>query len=383
MQVNSVLLDELASALVKAGYFPNKRDFDALVKSINGNVASRNAASAFSISTFVRGLCARQGRVINESSKATDLAYTDKTIVEVQQKALDTQSTPGSFLVPTIQADAIIQILQASAVLRVSGATVWPMAGIQKLNIPTETATPNVEFLSDNTAQTPSDPGIGQVSLNLKRRRSLTAIPNALLRVSVPQVDAIVTALIAKAFAKNEDLAMFGASQLSGGPVNLLGASGTTSVNQIGSTLSFDDLTATMAASAQAEAVGPFAWYMSPNTFFEKVLGLKDSQGRPLITTANPVTSGSVAGEVTRFKMFGEDVYVTPRIPNTLGASSNASYICRANPEYFHIGDSGGVEVAVSLDRFFDQDQVAIRATHGLDYAFGPAAGIVILNNVK
>lgn len=382
MQVNSVLLDELASSLVKAGYFPTKADFDKLVKSINGSVASRNAANAFSISQFVRGLAARQGKILNERTKAADLQFVDRTIEEVS-KALDTQNTPGSFLVPTIQADAIIAILQAAAVLRVSGATVWPMAGIQKLNIPTETATPTVEFLGDNTAQTPSDPGLGQVPLNLKRRRSLTAIPNALLRVSVPQVDSIITALIAKAFAKNEDTAFFGASQLSGGPLNLLGAAGTTSVNQAGATLAFDDLTAVMAASAEAEAVGPFAWYMSPSIFFGKVLGLKDNNGRPLITDANPIVSGNVAGEVIRFKMFGEDVFVTPRIPNTLGASSNESYICRANPAYFHVGDSGGVEVAVSLDRFFDQDQIAIRATHGLDYGYGPAAGIVVLQNVK
>lgn len=176
---------------------------------------------------------------------------------------------------------------------------------------------------------------------------------------------------------------MFGASQLSGGPLNLLGAAGTTSVNQAGATLAFDDLTAVMAASAEAEASGPFAWYMSPSIFFNRVMGLKDSNQRPLITTANPIVSGNVNGEVIRFKMFGEDVFVTPRIPNTLGASSNESYICRANPAYFHIGDSGSVEIAVSLDRFFDADQVAIRGVHGIDYGFGPAAGIVVLQNVK
>ena len=382
MQVNSVLLDELASSLVKAGYFPTKADFDRLVKSVSNGSVARNAASSFSISTFVRGLCARQGKILNERTKAADLQFVDRTIEEVS-KALDTQNTPGSFLVPTIQADAIIQILQAAAVLRASGAMVWPMANIQKLDIPTETATPTVEFLGDNTAQTPSDPGLGQVPLNLKRRRSLTAIPNALLRVSVPQVDSIITALIAKAFAKNEDTAFFGASQLSGGPLNLLSASGTTSVNQAGATLSFDDLTAVIAASAEAEAVGPFAWYMSPSIFFSRVMGLKDNNQRPLITDANPIVSGNVNGEVVRFKMFGEDVFVTPRIPNTLGASSNESYILRTNPSYLHIGDSGSVEVAVSLDRFFDADQVAIRGVHGIDYGFGPAAGIVILNNVK
>lgn len=375
MELNSELMDAVAQALTKAGYFANKSDFDKLAKQVLNDKKSLEAAEKFSITKAIRGECAKLGRVLNQATKAEDMEYAQRTLVP--------DSGQGANLVPTIQADAIIAILQAAAVLRASGATVWPMANIEKLNIPSETAVPTVSYGAVGASITPSDPGIGQVALSLKSRQALTQIPNELLRVSVPAVDAIVTRLIGKAFAKHEDTAFFGASQLSGGPVNLLGASGITTINQAGSTLAFSDLLAVMAQSAQAEAVGPFVWFMSPQIFFERVLGLADSQNRPLITTANPITDGKVGSEVTHFKMFGEDVYVTPRIPNTLGASSNQSYICRTNPEYLHIGDSGTIGMAVSTEFYFDRNSIAVRGVHRHDFGYGPAAGIVVLENVK
>lgn len=377
MSVNQVLLDEVAQALVKAGYFVSKAEFDKSISSIlKDQNAGKTNFGGFSISRAIRGLVARTGHAISEATRVADLEYAQKTLVP--------DSGQGANLVPTIQADAIIGILQAAAVLRASGAMVWPMANIEKLDIPSETATPTVSYNAVGSSVAPTDPGIGQVSLALKSRQSLTQIPNELLRVSVPAVDAIVTRLVGKAFAKHEDLAFFGASQLAGGPVNLLGQSGFSTINQIGSTLAFADLLAVIAESAAVEASGPFVWFMSPTIFFNRILGMTDNQNRPLITTANPITSGDVKDaslQVTQ--MFGEKVFLTPRIPTTLGASSNDSYIVRTNPEYINIGDSGAVAIAVSTEFYFDKNSIAVRGVHRHDFAIGPAAGVVVLQNVK
>ena len=376
--MNTQLLDEVAQALVKAGYFVSKAEFDKSISSIlkDQNAGKTQNFGGFSISRAIRGLVARTGNAINESTRVADLEYAQRTLVP--------DSGQGANLVPTIQADAIIGILQAAAVLRASGAMVWPMANIEKLTIPTETANPTVSYGAVGTSITPSDPGIGQVSLALKSRQALTQIPNELLRVSVPAVDAIVTRLIGKAFAKHEDTAFFGASQLSGGPVNLLGQSGFSTLNQAGATLAFADLLAVIAESAAVEASGPFVWFMSPSIFFNRVLGMVDSNQRPLITTANPISSGDVRDASQQVAtMFGEKVFLTPRIPLTLGASSNESYIVRTNPEYLHVGDSGAVAIAVSTEFYFDKNSIAVRGVHRHDFALGPAAGVVVLENVK
>lgn len=387
MEFNSEMLTKLANEISKLGIFATQGSVDKFMADVVAEgakaLASKDAPEKFSFSRALRGLSAQAGRSINDATKAADIAYVEKTLV--------TTATPGSYLVPTIQADAIVEILGRGGVVRASGATIWPMASIQKLNIPTETAEPTVEYLTQTTQQNPSDPNLGQIALDLKERRALVALPNNLLRVSVPAVDAIVTKLLGKAFAKSEDLAFF--QGIAGGPTSITSQAGTTVISQIGASLAYADLLAVLAASAGAEAEGPFAWYMHPTTFFSKILGLKDSNGRPIVTGYNGVlndtesnvgfvaeTAGA-AGPV-QYALMGHPVYLSVRIPQHVGSGSATSYILFANPSYFHIGDSGSVEIAVSGERFFDLNQIAIRAVGRHDFGVGPAAGIVILNNV-
>jgi len=127
----------------------------------------------------------RQNRV--EASRDEDISYARKTLL--------TGTTPGSYLVPTIQADQIIQLLTSANAFRQAGARIWPMANIQKLNVPIATAAPTIVWGDSSgtgpggqgVTLTPSDLNAGQVSFDLKSQKSLTAIPNELwLSVSQP-----------------------------------------------------------------------------------------------------------------------------------------------------------------------------------------------------
>lgn len=386
--MNNEMLTKLVNEISKMSIFATTHEMNKFMADVKGqsdrsrDFNANNQKTGTGITQFIRGVAAMSGRTIAPESAKAD--------IEFVQKTLTTSATPGSYLVPTIQADAIVEILGKGGVLRASGATIWPMASIQKLNIPTETAEPTVEYLSQTTAQNPSDPNLGQIALDLKERRALVALPNNLLRVSVPAIDGIVTRLLGKAFAKSEDLCFF--QGIAGGPLAITAQPGTTSIAQIGASLAYADLLAVVGAAAGVEAEGPFAWYMHPGTFFSKILGLRDSNGRPIVTGYNDLLNQSndafVAGSagaagMIKYVLMGHPVFLSTRIPQHVGSGSASSYILFSNPSYFHIGDSGSIEIAVSGERFFDQNQTAIRAVGRHDFGVGPAAGVVILTDVR
>jgi HK97 family phage major capsid protein len=383
MQLNPEVLGKLTQILSDS--FATKSELDAAVARLTGRTGYSNTGnSEHSLSRMIRGLLARQGHIVNETEREADLSYV--------QRALATTSTPGSYLVPTIQANDIIQILTTNGVFRAIGPRTWPMTGIQKLTIPTAMGLPTVQYLGQNTAQTAADPNLGQVSFDLKTARALTQVPLELLRVSVPAMDSVLTELLGIAFAESEDLTVFGSAQQTNGPMNLTGAS----VTQVmvggspnGGNLAYGDLLNVLKTAAANKAKPPYVWVMSPRTFWQRVAGLVDNQSRPIFL---PGYAGLQASQDLNpgvaspsGKLFGWPVYVTPFISETEtnGSGTNQSHIVFCNPKYCHLAEDTGLQIQVSLERYFESNQAGIRGVHQIDTAFAPAAGIVTLCGVN
>lgn len=374
MQFNGEVLRQLSIALKDSG-FATVTDLDKAVAQLIRRHASATP-SEFSISTLIRGLSAQQGRVINSATREADINYTTK--------ALATTGTPGSYLVPTIQANEIIGYLSTNGIARAAGARIWPMNGLQKLTVPTATGLPTVQYLGQNSTDTATDPNLGQVSFDLKTRRSLVVFPNELLASSVPGIDSIITALISIGLAEHEDNSFFATSTVSGGPTALMSAASISTLNTGGSAnggnLAYSDLTGMLAKVAAVKAKPPFVWICSPRTFWTRIVGLLDTTSRPIFI---PGTNG--LGAEIQPKLFGYPVFVTPFIPENeaLGSGTNQSHMIFCNPKYLHIADGAGVQIAVSLDRYFELNQVGIRATHQHDFGYAPAAGICVLKGIN
>ena len=354
-------------------YFPSKQEFDAQFAEIKKRIeAKAKNPERFEITRAIRGVCAMRGLKLNPDTVEEDLNYLSK--------ALETGATPGSYLVPTIQASEIIAMLTDAGVLRRMGPRIWPMANVQFMNIPTATATPTVEWLGQNTAQSASDPTFGQVPLSLKTARALIAIPNELLAVSNPAVDAAVTELVAIGFATKEDSAFFETTTQTGGPTAVYAAGTTTLLvgsSANGGDLAYSDIVNTLGTAYTYKASPPFVWACHPRTFFNRILGLIDLVSRPVVVADATAPFG--------FRLFGYPVFISSAIPvnQTNGSGTAQSYLLLANPSYIHVGDSGGLELAFSDQRYFDVNQTAIRGMRRLDYGYGPAAGIVILKGIN
>ena len=151
--------------------------------------------------------------------------------------------------------------------------------------------------------------------------------------------------------------------------------------NANGGNLLYGDITAVLAKAAAVKAKGPFAWAMSPRTFYTRVLGMMDAQSRPL---AIPSMVAGLAGAVN-YNLMGWPVFVTWTISETeaVGSGTNQSHILFTNPKYMHIAQDGNIEMAVSTERYFDAAQTAVRAVQHEDFGFAPAQGLVTLQGVN
>jgi HK97 family phage major capsid protein len=379
VEISAEVLKTVAQVLQETYGFATKTELDKAVADVLKRTHERGSRGpAFSMSQMIRGLRALKSDPIVASTAEEDVKYV---------RALQTSTTPGSYLVPTFQSESIIAALAQRSVLRAAGARVWPMAGMQKLTVPTSLASPTFVWRAQNSVQTPSDPNLGQVSFDLKEQMALVAVPNSLLRASVPAFDEVLAQLFAQGAGQSEDAAFMATSNVSGGPPCIYAFSGVTTVNANnnsanGGTLLYTDLLAVMQKAAENKAVGPFCFIMSPRSWFSRILGMLDTSSRPLAVP----TGVSGLGPAIGYNLFGYPVFITANISNTeaVGSGTNQSHIVFANPSYLHIAqDAGGIEIATSVERFFDADQTAVRCVSRIDFSVAPAAGVVVLAGIN
>jgi HK97 family phage major capsid protein len=385
MEFNEEVLNVVSGVLQEKYGFATTSQLDKAVTEIMRRTIENKTrnGNTFSISTMIRGLRAMRGEPIKAETAESDVAYV---------KALTTGSTPGSYVVPTVQSQEIIEYLTLGGVARSSGVRIWDMNGIQKMNVVSALATPTWVWMAQNSVQTPTDPNLGQLAFDLKERRCLVAVPNQLLAVSVPGFDTLLSQLIGAGAAEHEDNTLFATSTVSGGFTALQSAANISSINTgnsgNGGNLAFTDVLAVLAKASAVKAKGPFVWYASPRTFWQRVYGMIDTQSRPLFIptlTQGLVQGAAGVGQMPVGNLMGYPVYVTPELSETqaLGSGTNQATLIFTNPKYIHIAQDGNISIAYSTERFFDANQTAIRAVQEEDAGYAPPAGIVVLKGIN
>lgn len=387
MTLSPEVLKALCEVLTKEYGLATVSQLDAAVLRILEKTKEREQKGKcnFSLSTMIRGMRVQRGESLNSNTADADVSYL---------KALTTGTSPGSYLVPTIQADEIIQFLETGGIARSAGVRVWPMGGIQKMNIPTALGAPTWVWMAQNSIQTPTDPNLGQVSFDLKERRALIAIPNQLIQTSVPAFDVLLAELLGVSAAAHEDTALFATTTVAGGPTALMSAAGITIINAGGNNvnggnLTFSDILAVLANASAKKAKGPFVWFASPRTFYSRLMGMLDLSSRPIYvpTMTSGLYDGPKVGSVVTpvGMLMGYPVFVTPYIleNETVGSGSSQSHLIFTNSSYIHIGQDSAIEIAVSLERYFDAAQTAVRGIQHEDFGFAPPQGITVLAGIN
>jgi HK97 family phage major capsid protein len=330
----------------------------------------------FSFARAIRGMCAIKHNPLIVDSAETDAEYT---------RALQAGTTPGSYLVPVAQADAVISQLSQLAVARSAGARIFPCAGIEFLNVPAAIAgTPSFVWLAMNSRQAPTDPNLAQITFTLRLAQALILLPVQLFRDALPQWNAILEDSFALGCAEAEDQAMWASSTLSvDAPKALMSQAGLTVLNAAGGAasggaLAYGDLLAVLKAAVDAKVRPPFAWFMNPRTWL-RILSINDTASRPIITPG-PEGVGMQCGH-----LLGWPVFLTSSIPvnEAVSSGTNQSHIVFTNPRNISIAESGEVTLEASTDFALDSAQVAVRVGRKVDFGYQPSAGLIVLQGVN
>ena len=331
----------------------------------------------FSYARAVNGLLAMKHSAINAENAEEDAQYV--------ARAMTTGTTPGSYLIPTIQADAINSQLAQLSSCRAAGARVWPMRGIQDLNVPAAVAgSPSFIWMAQNSRQTPSDPNAAQLAFDLKLSQALILLPINLFRAAVPQWDVILEDCFALGAAEAEDAAIHASSTVTNGPLALMSQSGLTTLNASnsanGGNLLYSDLLACLQKMFDLKVRPPYSWFANGRSVI-RALSLYDTTSRPVWLPLAAESEGPQIGH-----LLGWPLYATASISTTeaVGSGSGQSHLILTNAKNcIHIADGGDVSLEASTDFALDSADITLRVGHRISTAFQPAAGICVLQGIN
>jgi HK97 family phage major capsid protein len=335
----------------------------------------------FSFVKAIRGIFAmRRNPIVMETAQEDG---------EYAARALSTSAQPGQYLVPQVQANAIVSQLAQLATARAAGAKIWPMKGIQDLNVPAWIAgSPSFVWMAQNSRQTPTDPNLAQLAFDLKLSQALLLLPIQLFRTALPQWDILLEDALALGASEAEDQALHASSTLANAPTALMAQAGITVINAAnnnasGGNLLYGDLLALLQKIVDLKVRPPLAWFLNGRTLI-RIMSLTDSQSRPLLIPTNSTLAEGV-GPLVSYSLLGWPVYVSASISVTesVGSGSNQSHAILTNPKALHVAESGEVTLEASQDFALESADVAVRIGHRLSFAYQPAAGICVLQGIN
>jgi HK97 family phage major capsid protein len=266
--------------------------------------------------------------------------------------------TAGGYTVPEVLSRSIIDKREAVGISRQT-AMVQPMIS-DVLVLPKLVSGPSVSYVGEASAITPVDQVWGQIRLTTRKRAVLVKISNELLSDSVVNLSEYVASRAAFELAKQEDREYVlgdGTSTYGNvaGLLNKLGSAGVTdaaSGHDSWATIDLADLTAAM-GTLPSDYGDNTAWICSPQFYYSVMLRLLAGAG------GNDIVMLEAGGSV-RPTFLGRKVYLSSAMP-TSSAASTVSVLYGVFDQAVAIGDRVAIAVAISADKYFDEDCTGIR----------------------
>ena len=273
--------------------------------------------------------------------------------------ATEGTNSAGGFLVPDPVSAAIINVRALSGVSR-KICRIVPMTS-DTLSIPKKTGTVTVDYPSEGAAITADDQTWAQVALTAVRRACLSKVSQDLVDDAVIPVIDDLASEIGSDLAVQEDNELINGdgSGTYGGETGLKSAATRTQAAGSGwSAVTLSDLTETMGLlGAKYWSYGP-SWVCSAGFYHAVMLKLLSAAG------GNTITS---IGEGGNQMFLGYPVHLTDQMPAATGGDTQVLF--GSFSKAVIIGDRAGVRVQTSSERYFDEDNLAVRATVRYDIA--------------
>ncbi|GAA3829050.1 phage major capsid protein [Streptomyces chiangmaiensis] len=296
--------------------------------------------------------------------------------LQTEQRAV---GTLGAFI-PVQYANTYFDLLRKRTAVLDAGPVILPVQGAGSVKVPKVTSAVTIAGLAENTAITPADPSLSDITLDPKKFAAMTLIAREAIEDSQPELRQVVANSLLRDMAVELDRQLVtgdGTGQNLRGLRNTTGATAGPSTGTNGGALTFAFLADTMAAYDGAN-LDPdrSAWIMHSRTW-SSVRKLVDSQQRPIVSI-DP-TQG------VRPTLWGRPVYISNSlsITETTGTSTDCSSIILADMSQVVVAVARQVELQVDESFAFNADQVAVRVTCRYDIGVPQPTAVVLTTGVR
>lgn len=279
---------------------------------------------------------------------------------EDYHRALADGSSPGSTYINAQLLPAIYSTIAEYGIWR--GFDVIPVSTSSAKMI-VDSTDPTMDWTAENTASTEASYTGANVTAAIGKMLGWIQVSNELLADSEIDVSGHVLRKFANATAYRLDFACTsadgGSDATDGGFTGFLGGGGTAAVAASGNvsvaTLDYEDILATMLAVDPAVLSRPTArWWIHPQMLV-RLMGLKDSNGRPIFLPATDAPSFGAFGSICGFP-----VVLTHAAPNTDGTSKKIAAFGDAMGQAVCLRND--FEFAASDQAKFTEDSTVFRA---------------------
>lgn len=274
-------------------------------------------------------------------------------------------NSKGGYLVPDETANTIIRLVEEFGVFRQNVGTVFPLP-FGSLRVPKRNGGVTVYHPGENDSITASDLSFSMVELFAKKAAAMTVISSELQENALPILADHLVTEFAYGFAYDEDNAGFNGdgTQAFNRIVGLKNALAAGAIAQAGSgQTSFGALTLAsfhnVIAKTKRYPNAQNRWYINSAGYAASMERLKAAGGG---NSMMDLAEGSDA------MFLGYPVVFSQALPSELGTNSSAKVA------YFGdlslacaMGDARSIEIASSTDRYFENDQIAVKATQRYD----------------
>lgn len=316
------------------------------------------AASDFRIGRLLRGMV----------TKSWEGCKFERDVVEKAAGSFSgVNDQAGGYLVPAERSQEVINYLSPSFAVRALGPDIVPMAS-GTLELPKDNGGITSSYAGENSTQTAQKGALGMVKLTARKLITLAAIPNELIMDSSPAAEAVIRKMLTRAMGlKETEAALLGAGGVS--PVGLINWAGITTATPVAaSSLTYDNLIDLMGAVEEADGI-PTGFVFTPSIakYLRKIKSATD--GHYVYTEG---TFGKMA------TLFDLPASKTTQFKDL--TTSTTHYIaCGDFQGQFVIGERQGLEFTVSTERYFDNDQTAVKVVARHDFVARNEAAFAVL----
>lgn len=276
----------------------------------------------------------------------------------------------GGYLVPDEFSTLVITKLSAIPKMR-QYATVIPTLR-DKLHVASDDTNATVSWESEGATPTDQKATLTENVLTPYKLKVLSILSEELVSDAHVSVIDYLASQFAQLLGAEEDKQFFTGNG-SSKPTGLRTYSPSASNAQAGSSLAYSDiLTLFMSLAEQYRTNGVFA--TSP-TGIRLLMGLADSNSRPIF-----MPSWEAGKPAT---LFGRPLIEVADWPTNLGAHSNTTEIWFGDLSQYVIADRQGLQISVSTERYWDSDQVGIKAIKRIDGELCGTFKQAVLTGVK